>query len=57
MKFKRHPAIKLYGQLGERRKASEKEIKHLDRKIKATKGLKGNAYLWGKWNMSGIFHL
>ena len=45
-KFSRHPGIKLYGDLGKRREASEKEIQRLNRRMKATKGLKGNAYLW-----------
>jgi hypothetical protein len=45
--FKTNPAIKLYGELGERRKATEKELNRLDRRMKATKGLKGNTYLWG----------
>jgi len=47
-KFRKHPAIKLYGQLGERRKATEVEIKRLNRRMKSTKGFKGNMYLWGK---------
>lgn len=47
-KFKKHPAIKVYGQLGERRKATEVEIKRLNRRMKSTKGFKGNMYLWGK---------
>jgi len=47
-KFGAYPAIKLYGQLGERRKATEKETSRLNRRMKATKGLKGNKYLWGK---------
>ena len=47
-KFNKYPAIKLYGQLGERRKATDKEIKRLNRRMNATKRLKGNAYLWGK---------
>ena len=45
-KFKTNPAIKLYGQLGERRKATEKEISRLNRRMKVTNGLKGNTYLW-----------
>ena len=45
-KFKTAPAIKLYGQLGERRQATEQEIQRLQRRMKATKGLKGNTYLW-----------
>ena len=47
-KFSDYPAIKLYGELGERRKATEKEISRLNRRMKTTKGLKGNKYLWGK---------
>jgi len=46
-RFNSNPAIKLYGQLGKRRKATEIEIKRLNRRMKATKGLKGNTYLWG----------
>jgi uncharacterized protein len=45
-KFDSFPAIKLYGELGERRKATEIEIKRLNHRMKATKGLKGNTYLW-----------
>ena len=44
--FKQYPAVKLYGILGEKRKANEKEIARLNRRMKATKGLKGNTYLW-----------
>jgi hypothetical protein len=47
-KFADFPAIKLYGELGEKRKATEKEIARLNRRMKATKGLKGNTYLWGE---------
>jgi len=46
-KFKSYPAIKLYGQLGDRRKATDIEIKRLNKRMKATKWLKGNNYLWG----------
>ena len=45
-KFTTNPGIKLYGQLGERRQATEKEISRLDRRMNSTKGLKGNTYLW-----------
>ncbi len=51
-KFESHPAIKLYGQLGDRRKASEIEIKRLNSRMRITKWLKGNDYLWG--NMENI---
>ncbi|WP_062057566.1 hypothetical protein [Aquimarina longa] len=47
-KFSTPPAIKLYGQLGGRRKATDRETNRLNRRMKATKGLKGNTYLWGK---------
>lgn len=45
-KFSTFPAIKLYGQLGDKRKATEAEIKRLNRRMKITNGLKGNTYLW-----------
>ena len=48
MKFSKHPGIKLYGKLGIRRKATEREVKRLNRRMKATKALKGNHFLWGK---------
>ena len=47
-KFSNYPAIKLYGELGERRKATEKEISRLNRRMKMTNSLKGNTYLWKK---------
>jgi len=47
-KFKTNPGIKLYGQLGERRKATSNELNRLNRRMKATNGLKGNTYLWKK---------
>jgi hypothetical protein len=46
--FKSYPAIKLYGELGEKRKATDVEIKRLNGRMKSTKGFKGNKYLWGK---------
>ncbi|WP_027067399.1 MULTISPECIES: hypothetical protein [Maribacter] len=47
-RFSDHPAIKLYGELDERRLATEQETKRLNRRMRMTKGLKGNTYLWGK---------
>ena len=47
-KFKKYPAIKLYGQLGDKRHATDIEIKRLNNRMKSTKGFKGNSYLWGK---------
>lgn len=46
--FKSFPAIKLYGQLGNRRKATDIEIKRLNARMRTTKWLNGNGYLWGK---------
>jgi hypothetical protein len=45
-KFQSNPAIKLYGTLGERRKATEIETNRLNKRMRATRGLKGNTYLW-----------
>jgi hypothetical protein len=45
-KFSDYPAIKLYGELGEKRKATQKETERLNRRMKSTKMLKGNSYLW-----------
>lgn len=47
LRFKTYPAIKLYGELGEKRRATEIEISRLKKRMKPTKLLKGNAYLWG----------
>jgi len=46
-KFNTYPAIRLYGELGERRNATDIERERLNRRMKATKGMKGHAYLWG----------
>lgn len=47
-KFVTPPAIKLYGSLGKKRRASERELERLNRRMRITKGLKGNTYLWKK---------
>ncbi|WP_367914524.1 hypothetical protein [Leadbetterella sp. DM7] len=47
-KFKSYPAIKLYGQLGDKREATDIEIQRLNKRTSTTKRLKGNNYLWGK---------
>lgn len=44
--FKKHPALQLYGTLGERREATEIEISRLSKRMKMTKKLKGHNYLW-----------
>ncbi|HIE41467.1 MAG TPA: pyridoxamine 5'-phosphate oxidase family protein [Candidatus Aenigmarchaeota archaeon] len=46
--FKDPPAIKLYGTLGKRRKATEIETNRLARRMRATKRLEGHDYLWGE---------
>ena len=46
-RFNTYPAVKLYGKLGERRQATDKEIIRLNKRMKASRGLKGNSYLWG----------
>lgn len=45
-KFNSSPAIKLYGVLGEKRKATPKEISRLNRRMKSTQGMRGHVYLW-----------
>jgi len=50
-KFSRLPAIKLYGALGKKRKASEGEIRALMRRMRSTNKLKGHKYLWGKMDL------
>ena len=45
--FRSFPAIKLYGKLGEKRKASAAEIYALERRMRMTRRLKGHEYLWG----------
>jgi hypothetical protein len=49
-KFQTTPAIKLYGELGDKRMATPKEIERLNRRMKFTNSLKGNTYLWKKMN-------
>jgi uncharacterized protein len=45
-RFKNSPAIKLYGQLGERRNATQLELQRLRQRMRYTKGLKGHDLLW-----------
>lgn len=45
-KFFHTPAIKLYGQLGKRRKATAREIHALKRRMRFTQNLKGHHLLW-----------
>lgn len=44
--FSKYPGLKLYGKLGERREATDFEMMRLQKRMKSTKGLKGNTYLW-----------
>ena len=45
-RFSNHPAIKLYGLMGEKRKATTDELRALKRRMRFTKSLKGHQYLW-----------
>jgi hypothetical protein len=47
-KFKSYPGLKLYGQLGESRQATQNELYRLQRRMRMSKGMKGHTYLWGK---------
>jgi len=46
-RFDTYPAYRLYGKLGERREATEAEIRALKKRLKTTRRLKGHKYLWG----------
>ena len=46
-RFNTYPAYRLYGKLGERREATEPEIRALKKRLKTTRRLKGHKYLWG----------
>ena len=48
--FDSYPAYRLYGNLGERRKATEAEMRALKRRMKLTRSLKGHKYLWNNMN-------
>lgn len=45
-KFSEYPAVKLYGELGEKREATPQEFRAFQRRVRSTKMLKGNQYLW-----------
>ena len=51
MKFEEYPAIKLYGELGIKREATEKEYNAFQRRVRKTKRLKGSQYLWKDMSM------
>lgn len=44
--FSEYPGVKLYGELGEKREANSNEIRAMQRRVSATKLLKGHTYLW-----------
>lgn len=46
-KFKAPPAIKLYGELGEKRKATDIELSRLKRRMNLARRSRGYKYLWG----------
>lgn len=47
LKFNNFPAIRLYGQLGAKRKATATELARFKRRTKPFKYFKGYNYLWG----------
>lgn len=49
-RFDAYPAYRLYGKLGERRKASSTEMRALKRRMKFTRNLKGHNYLRNDMN-------
>lgn len=51
MSFSEYPAIKLYGELGGKREATDKEYRAFQRRITLTKSLKGSKYLWQDMSM------
>lgn len=52
--FTNYPMIKLYGTLGERRKASQEEYARFERLIKPLKWLKGYDLLWGRGSFDHV---
>jgi hypothetical protein len=48
-KFDSYPAVKLYGEIGERRKSSEIELNALKRRLRSTKRLKGHKIYGEIW--------
>ena len=45
-KFSAYPAVKLYGELGEKRDAIPQEFRAFQRRVRSTRKLKGHQYLW-----------
>jgi uncharacterized protein len=51
-RFIKHPALKIYGEFSEKRKATQEEKHALSRRMRNTKSLKGHQYLWN--NMDSV---
>ena len=51
MNFSEYPAVKLYGELGDKRQATQKESRAFQKRIRQTKMLKGSKYLWNDMSM------
>ncbi|AUC83900.1 pyridoxamine 5'-phosphate oxidase [Polaribacter sp. ALD11] len=51
MSFSEYPALKLYGKLGTKRQATQKEYRAFERRVRKTKRLKGSSYLWEDMKM------
>lgn len=50
-KFSNYPAVKLYGELGDKREATPKEFRAFQRRVRSTKMFKGHKYLWKEMSM------
>ena len=48
-RFDSYPAVKLYGEIGERRKSSEIELNALKRRLRSIKRLKGHKIYGERW--------
>ncbi|WP_298879093.1 pyridoxamine 5'-phosphate oxidase family protein [uncultured Polaribacter sp.] len=51
MNFSEYPAIKLYGELGIKREATDNEYLAFQKRVRITKNLKGSKYLWKDMSM------
>lgn len=49
--FDKYPGLKLYGELGEKRDATDREMRAFQRRVRYTRMLKGHRYLWKEMSM------
>lgn len=55
-KFETNPAIKLYGQLGKKRKATDAEMHAFKKRVRFSSSLKGHRLLWDNMNYIREIH-